>query len=565
MATSGGGGGNSGAIRAGAAFVEVSGKDKGLKAFLDGIPKQFKAMGAKLSSIGLGGAAIGGAIVAPLAGLANHFIDAGSKATDMAARLNTSTETVTALGYAAELAGGSMEDVEANIGKLRLNIAKGAEDGDPFFQGLIGKDVDTQLAAVADRIAGITDETLQQKAAFDFFGKSGKKMLPFLKDGAAGLAALREQAGQDGAIIGSDEADKADRIGDAISRVVTNVTSIGRAIGGAMLPDAGEAEAFAKSIAGAGQQVRGFIRENAEVFTIVGLVGTGLVVAGGAVATFGGVMIGTVAAVTAVTAVLSAVLSPLGLLAIGVAALTAGLALCIAETDTFGETWAGVKDALAAGDLKIAAETAFAGVSIAWQHAINEMTIAWRNFNELITFDPAKSKTAGNLDVVGTMKPSESFGFLSDVFRREVLGENVAERAVRPEVDQAIRDQNARDRAIDANRAERDKDLDKELAKKEASLKDLRDRAAQAKADREAAEEWEAARKANLRGLIKDTPATNGALAETVRGMFANASLGSALNVSDGRDVKGLLERSAEANEEVAAAIKDAPPFVWSA
>jgi hypothetical protein len=88
-------------IRAGAAYVELAVKDSRLVKGLDAAAKKLKAFGASVAGLGARLVALGGAALAPVAGMVFHFKDAGDALNKMAARTGVSTEALSELGFAA--------------------------------------------------------------------------------------------------------------------------------------------------------------------------------------------------------------------------------------------------------------------------------------------------------------------------------------------------------------------------------------------------------------------------------------------------------------------------------
>src|SRR5687768_12419311 len=103
-------------IRAGRAFVELGVSDKLTKG-LQAAEKRLKAFGEGLRSVGTKLAAIGGTALTALFGTAKTFADMGDSLDEMSARTGVSVETLSELGFAAELAGADMETLETGIRK----------------------------------------------------------------------------------------------------------------------------------------------------------------------------------------------------------------------------------------------------------------------------------------------------------------------------------------------------------------------------------------------------------------------------------------------------------------
>ena len=113
-------------IRAGAAYVELAVKDSRLVKGLDAAAKKLKAFGASVAGLGARLVALGGAALAPVAGMVFHFKDAGDALNKMAARTGVSTEALSELGFAAEQSGADLETLEAGLKAMQRNIVSAA-------------------------------------------------------------------------------------------------------------------------------------------------------------------------------------------------------------------------------------------------------------------------------------------------------------------------------------------------------------------------------------------------------------------------------------------------------
>jgi len=394
MAAASGGGGSSGAIRAGRAYVSIGADDAGIVAALSRLKKRFTALNSQLRAMSIGAGAIGAGILTPLLALTRGAINAGSAFKDMSERLGGTTEELSAMAYGLELGGGSVEDLETGLKKMQQHLAASGGGGGSLTE---------QIGAFANEIAAMKDPAKQTARAIEIFGRGGLKLLPFLKQGSAGMKALMDQAARDGGVFSAEQTDAADRAGDVLSRVYTVIKSIGREVGMSLLPASDAAEEFAENFAGFGAGVRQFVTQNADLIKIVAGVGAGLMALSVVGLAASGMFSGLMVIVTAI----GTLLSPAGLIVAGVAALSAGLVIAARDSttlgDSFGTTFEGIKDALSGGDLELAASIGFAGLKVEWTKVLNEMTIQWRNFQDLLSTDPTKSKTAGNFNVAGSL------------------------------------------------------------------------------------------------------------------------------------------------------------------
>ena len=187
-------------IRAGKAFVEVSIRDKVAQG-LRGAWAKLKAFAAMASTaliaVGVAAAAIG-AVVTPLINLSKHFADVGSDLHDMAGRTGVAVEQLSAMKYAAEQTGASLSDVEIALKTM-------ARNGIPV----------QRFEELAKTLTEISDPSERAAAAMKIFGKAGTKILPMLRE----WTFLKARADKLGLIFTTDEANKADELGDKFSDV----------------------------------------------------------------------------------------------------------------------------------------------------------------------------------------------------------------------------------------------------------------------------------------------------------------------------------------------------------
>jgi len=246
--------GGAGSIRAGRAHVELSAKDAGLQKALDHVERRMKAIAkvAATMTLAIAGvaaaaaAAIGAGLVTALKSAVDHF-DKTKKAAD---RLGTSTDKISALGYAAEQSGASLEEMESAAKFLQRNLETNADTFKEFgldAAKLKTLGLDEQMAAVADAIAAMPNATERTAAAMALLGRGGTSLLPLFKDGGAGLRALLHEAKDIGAIVDPAKAAEAERIADAVDRSWKSIVSTFRFIGSKLFNTEGF-ETFSKAI-----------------------------------------------------------------------------------------------------------------------------------------------------------------------------------------------------------------------------------------------------------------------------------------------------------------------------
>ncbi|HRQ73801.1 MAG TPA: phage tail tape measure protein [Phycisphaerales bacterium] len=399
-------------IRAGRAFVELGVSDK-LTAGLRAAQRRLKAFGAGVRYLGTRIAAIGTAGLAPLAASVRSFASAGDTLEKMSRRTGIGVEALSELGFAAEQSGADLQTLEAGVRVLQrtindaergLSTAKDAlADLGLTAEQLRGLTPEEQIKAVADRLARIPDPAKRAAVAMQLLGRSGTRLLPLVEGGAAGIEELQEQARALGLTVSTEAAKDAALLTDTLNILWRVVRQGVFEIGSALAPTVID---LANAVTRAVITATNWVRENKAVIVTaakvaaavvaagVALIGLGLLISG--VGAVFGVLAGVVGAVgTAlgfIGTVLGALLSPIGLIVSAVAGL--GTALLVWSgaggealawlRDQFGKlrefatkVIGGIADALAAGDITLAAEILWLALKLAWQRGVAELNKVW--------------------------------------------------------------------------------------------------------------------------------------------------------------------------------------------
>lgn len=312
---------------------------------------------------------------------------------------------------------------------------------------------------LADQLSRIEDPTLRAGVAMKVFGKSAGDLLPTIALGSKGIAEMQQRAADLGLVVSQADADKFGAFGDELAAIGRQVRMAWWQAGAALIDTFGWVvpimqRAMATTI--------GFVKTNRPLISVLLLAagatiafGTALTIVGGLVWSAGVVMssaaslvsvawtiaAGVKAAVVAINtalastlfaeggaalfsaaatwvlnvamgglagvlavvdALLAALLSPLGLVVLGIAAISV---VAIAATIAFfqlteagrraaqliaagfgemlsvvGQVFRGIWDALAAGEWGLAATIGFAAVSLAWAVMVAGMSDAWYGF-----------------------------------------------------------------------------------------------------------------------------------------------------------------------------------------
>lgn len=547
----------SSAIEAGKAFVAIFAKDE-TKKELAKIGARFKAWGAGIAAVGGGMVAASAAVGTAMAAAVGEFVKVGGAIDDMSGRTGIAREALQEIGFAAMQGGASMEDLEQALRAMSRVTGKGGIDNFLMY---------------ADAISKIEDPGKRAQEAMRLFGKSGTKLLPMLADGAAGIQKMREQARLMGVVLSEDDSKAADKLGDALDQLKGTFRGIALQVGAALAPIAqflvDGLQPIVTTVVRLIKENRGLVQGFAVGAAVVGALGSALMVAGGVLAGVGAllaalpsIVAGVSAAIGVATTVIGAILSPIGLTVIAVAALVAGLVALGAwflTSTTAGQqftaflttgfkqllgvasqTFKGIADALASGNLALAGKVAMSGLNVVFQSAVNGLKMIWASFTEYIVshLTGAIAKAAKLLDTLASKAGID-------------LGLGTAAGNSAGAINSLLKANN------DKNLAKSNGELSKAVAEWQATLKE----AADAKASTVAAAKLPG-------GLELPPPAMMKQLASSAAGTFsgfAASLLGRAGGASPAERTAKATEKIADKMDDLIDAVEDAPGLAFGA
>jgi len=445
--------GSASGIKAGRAYVELGVDDRFTKA-LRAAQARLQAFGNAVRNIGLGLTAAAAAASAPFIASVRIFSSLGDAIDKAAARTGLSAEAISELGFAAEQSGADVESLEKGFRLMQrtlVDASDGSIEAKEAFDGL-GLSVEAlralspedQFAVIADRIASIAEPAARTAAAMRVFGRSGAQLIPLLAEGSAGIAALRKQARDFGISVSGTDAKAAALLNDTLNILSRAAKGASLQIGAALAP---AVTALAERMARIVAATTTWIRANrdavvwiAKTIVIVGATGIALVGLGLTISLLGTALGGIATAFTlAVKAVLAikiafvALVSPIGIVAL---ALAGGIAAILYYTgaggaalqwlrERFGElqerataVLGAIGDALAAGDLTLAARVAWLAIKAEWVRGTNFLQDRWAEFKAW--FLNAWLETVGGVEIFAAeiwhsfeVAAAEAFAFVS--------------------------------------------------------------------------------------------------------------------------------------------------------
>jgi|GEM_PF-574784 len=402
-------------VKAGGAYVEIFSDNSRLVRGLKAAQSQLTGWASGLRSIGTKIAAplalAGVTGVAAIMTLGEQFGEMGAQASDMANRIGTSTEAVTELSHAAEFAGADAATLERGWMGMQKTIANAAggsksarealADLGMSAEQLMQLSPEDQFAALADGVNQIEDPAKRTAAAMAVFGKSGQQLLPMLSEGSAGIAALRQEARDLGRSMSGEDAESLAAMTDSIQKLKASLTAVAVSLFTAVAPAITAAFEWVTKLAGG---VARWVSDNRSLILTaiavaagIGGIGVALVGLSGVISLASMVIGGFVTLWVGLGAVLSFVLSPIGLVIIALAGLAtwffgfteAGRSSLGWIAEAFGTlkddaltAWGGIVAAIQAGDLQTAFEVAMAFLRLQWVRVTNFLESKWLDFRD---------------------------------------------------------------------------------------------------------------------------------------------------------------------------------------
>jgi len=388
---------NAGAVRAGRAYVELFGDDSKLVRVLDGASRKLKSWGASITALGAKIMAGGAAILGPMLAATKAFADAGDKLNKMAIRTGFTVEQLSALDFAAQQSGSSIDDVANAVLKMnrRLGrITEGQGSGQQVAalealglsaEKLQNMNAEERFLALADAMASYGDNAAAAGLAQRAFGTTVDRILPLLLEGREGIRRLTDEARELGIVLTTEDAQAAADLTDAWGRLTKSLKMAVIQIGAALAP---ALEEIADWMTKVGKPVIDWIKENRKLVVTIAAVAAGAVAAGGALIAFGtlvwsaGMVMGAFAsALSLVSGLMAALVSTAGAILYKTGALASSLKWLGGAfrglKDTATKALKGIADAIAAGDLKLAFQVACAGMKLTWAETLAWMETQW--------------------------------------------------------------------------------------------------------------------------------------------------------------------------------------------
>jgi hypothetical protein len=285
-------------VKAGAAYVEIGGKDAKLAKALAGAKRKVANFGKGIETAGKSLMKAGAVMAAPVIGSLAAFTRYGDDVAKTARRLGLTTEAVSELGYAATITGADAKTFEKafkGMSRVVFDAKRELQDAEDTLEaaGVKLEELDKltpeqQFLLLADRIGKMENATLKAAVAQRVFGRAGMQLIPLMNQGAAGIDKLRARARELGISVSGKDAVAAEELRDAWTDVKLSMLGASMQIAKALLPATKDLlatviqkiVAFAKWIAANKEAVILYVKITALVFGIgVALLALGKIIA----------------------------------------------------------------------------------------------------------------------------------------------------------------------------------------------------------------------------------------------------------------------------------------------
>jgi hypothetical protein len=208
--------------------------------------------GGMLGMLGKGGPVVLGiaAAVAAVAGAAiglKSIFDSVAESVGRSARearnLGTGLEGLTALQYAARIAGVETADLSGAMMELQTNLAASDSEAGRLFgqlglsaQQLRDLPIDEATAQIADALNRVEDPARRAQLALSVFGDRAVGLRPLLDRGGAGIRSLTDAARASGIAVNEVQAQRLNEAREAVARLGANWEGLKNNIAQAIAP-----------------------------------------------------------------------------------------------------------------------------------------------------------------------------------------------------------------------------------------------------------------------------------------------------------------------------------------
>lgn len=170
-------------------------------------------------------------IIKKIVDLTKQSIDLMDTMSKTAQKIGETTESLSALAYAADLSDISLGNLTVGLRTLARNMydaQNGTGEAKEAFKDLRIeversdgrlKTASEILVEIADKMSSLDDDTKKAALAQRIFGRSGTDLIPLLNQGAEGIKKLTDEAHRFGAVIDTEAGKQAEDFNDNLKRL----------------------------------------------------------------------------------------------------------------------------------------------------------------------------------------------------------------------------------------------------------------------------------------------------------------------------------------------------------
>lgn len=172
-----------------------------------------------------------GAVAAGFGKLISDAINTADELANMSKRTGIAVESLSRLSYVAKMSDTDMGTLQKSMKFLNnalYDVSKGNKEAiDKFAEfgievknadGTV-KDAESALIAAAEAYTKLESEAAKTALATEIFGKAGQELMPMLSEGAAGIAALTDEAEKMGVVVSTQTAQAAEEFNDKLDKM----------------------------------------------------------------------------------------------------------------------------------------------------------------------------------------------------------------------------------------------------------------------------------------------------------------------------------------------------------
>lgn len=210
------------------------------------ISGKFSNMTGEVGRFGRRTALVGAGAAVGIFGIANSTATLGDQVAKTGDKIGIALGPFQELRYAAERSGVSTEKFDSSLERFVKRMGEATQGTGAARKayeelGLSAEDLakltpEKSLEVVADRLSSVENQSQRVAIAAQLFGREGVAMVNMMKDGSAGLQALRKDARATGYVLSEQAARDAEAFKDAMLDAQLGMAGMKNTIGAELMP-----------------------------------------------------------------------------------------------------------------------------------------------------------------------------------------------------------------------------------------------------------------------------------------------------------------------------------------